>query len=190
VSHIATVRVEGREVPTLSDILPTAGPMKMLIVAKTPAPISVEAGHYFQGRQGRMFWNRLHDYGLLTTPPGAYEDDFLLEHGYGLTDIVKAPRSYGSEPSDEEYREGLERILELVAHLQPAVVMFVYKRVLDQISRLSFSRREKSQYGFNASLDPLLGSRAFVFPMPGTHCTRAEADIAMTSLADALADRA
>jgi hypothetical protein len=68
--------------------------------------------------------------------------------------------------------------------------MFVYKRVLDQISRLSFSRREKSQYGFNASLDPLLGSRAFVFPMPGTPCTRAEADIAMTSLADALADRA
>ena len=83
--------------------------MRMLIVAKTPALVSVEAGHYFQGRQGRMFWNRLRDYDILTAPPGTHEDDVLLAHGYGLTDVVKVPRNYGNEPSDDEYREGLGR---------------------------------------------------------------------------------
>lgn len=182
------MRVGDRVVSTLADILPTTGPMRMLIVAKTPALVSVEAGHYFQGRQGRMFWNRLREYDLLTTPPAAYEDDFLLAHGYGLTDVVKVPRDYGDEPSDQEYRDGVERILELIVRLAPEVVMFVYKRVLDQILWLSFDRPNKSKYGFNPDLDSVFGSRVFVFPMPGTPCTKAEASIAMMGLAEVLVD--
>jgi len=158
----------------------------MLIIAKTPAHASVEAGHYFQGRQGRMFWNRLREFDVLAVPPATHEDDVLLAHGYGLTDIVKAPRDYGNEPSDDEYRAGLDRILALISQLEPRVLMFVYKRVLDQILRLSFSRRQKSSYGFNPDLDELFGSRVFAFPMPGTPCTSAQAIIAMNELADAL----
>lgn len=185
--HQTRIRVGDREVLTLADILPVDGPMRMLIVAKTPALVSVEAGHYFQGRQGRMFWNRLRDYDLLTAPPGTYEDDALLAHGYGVTDVVKAPRDYGDEPSDDEYRDGLARILGLVERLEPEVLMFVYKRVLDQILRFSFDRREKSKYGFNPELDEILGARVFVFPMPGTPCTASEASVAMSGLADLLA---
>jgi G:T/U-mismatch repair DNA glycosylase len=187
VGHQTRIRVGDREVLTLADILPVDGPMRMLIVAKTPALVSVEAGHYFQGRQGRMFWNRLRDYDLLTAPPGTYEDDALLAHGYGVTDVVKAPRDYGDEPSDDEYRDGLARILGLVERLEPEVLMFVYKRVLDQILRFSFDRREKSKYGFNPELDEILGARVFVFPMPGTPCTASEASVAMSGLADLLA---
>jgi G:T/U-mismatch repair DNA glycosylase len=157
-----------RDVVTLADILPAAGPMKMLMVAKTPAWVSVDVGHYFQGRQGRMFWNRLTEYGLLDVPSGTFEDEALLGHSYGVTDIVKVPRNYGNEPSDDEYREGLQRILELVAQLEPQVLLFVYKRVLDQILRLSFGQREKARYGFNDDLNERFDSRVFVFPMPGT----------------------
>jgi hypothetical protein len=63
-----TIRVGDDDVATLADILPAEGPMKMLMIAKTPAFVSVDAGHYFQGRQGRMFWNRLIDYRLLDLP--------------------------------------------------------------------------------------------------------------------------
>ena len=60
-----TILVEGREVRTLRDILPASPGLHVLFVAKTPAPASVEEGHYFQGKQGRMFWNRLKNYDLL-----------------------------------------------------------------------------------------------------------------------------
>lgn len=185
-SHQVTIRVGDRDVATLADILPKGGPMKMLMIGKTPAMASVDAGHYFQGRQGRMFWNRLTDYGLFDVPPGTFEDDALLAHGYGLTDIVKAPRNYGDEPSDDEYRAGLQRILVLVGELEPRILVFVYKRVLDQILRLSFDRRAKARYGFNDELNGFFDSRVFVFPMPGTPCTSGEAIRAMTELSQAV----
>lgn len=185
-SHQVTIRVAGRDVTTLADILPGEGPMQMLMIAKTPAPASVDAGHYFQGRQGRMFWNRLRDYGLLEVAPGTFEDDAILAHGYGLTDVAKVPRGFGDEPSDGEYREGLDRVLKLIVELDPRVVMFVYKRVLDQALKLSFRRSGKSSYGFNNDLDVHFGCRVFVFPMPGTPCTKAQAHAAMTELADFL----
>jgi G:T/U-mismatch repair DNA glycosylase len=176
-----TITVDGRKVRTLRDILPTRPGLRVLFVAKTPAPVSVEAGHYFQGLQGRMFWNRLKEYGLLqpTTP---YEDDSLLQHQYGLTDIVKVPREYGNEPSDAEYKVGLNRILELVRIHRPKVVVFVYKRVLDQILRFGFDIRTKASYGFNPSLENRFDARVFAFPLPGTPCTAAQAASAMREL--------
>lgn len=104
--HHTTIWVGDREILTLEDILPARGPMRMLIVGKTPALVSVKVGHYFQGQQGRAFWNRLREYDLVGVPPDTYEDDVLVSHGYGITDIVKIPRDYGNEPSDDEYREG------------------------------------------------------------------------------------
>jgi hypothetical protein len=134
-----------------------------------------------------MFWNRLREYRLLEVPTGTFEDDALLAHGYGLTDIAKTPRDYGEEPSTAEYREGAERILGLTEQLRPRVLLFVYKRVLDRVIRLSFGRREKSSYGFNDDLSRCFGYRIFVFPMPGTPCTRAQAAEAMRELATDLA---
>lgn len=74
--HQVTIRANGRDVTTLADIVPETRPVKMLIVAKTPAPVSVATGHYFQGRQGRMFWNRLKEWNLLNlldAPTGSFE---------------------------------------------------------------------------------------------------------------------
>ena len=180
------ILVNGTRVTALADILPNRGPLKMLIVAKTPAPVSVAAGHYFQGSQGTAFWNRLTEHGILAVPSGKFHDEALLKHGYGLTDVVKVPRGFGNEPSDEEYRQGVPRILKLVADLRPTVLMLVYKRVLDNVLRLGFGRRAKSVYGFNPRFDPLFGARVFVFPMPGTPCTREVAHAAMSELAVSL----
>ena len=44
------------------------------------------------------------------------EDENLLNQKCGITDIVKIPREYGNEPSEEEYKSGLDRILQLIKH--------------------------------------------------------------------------
>ena len=125
-----------------------------------------------------MFWNRLRECGLLI-PTTEFEDDSLLDHGYGLTDLVKVPRGYGDEPSDAEYREGLHRILDLVRLHRPKVVVFVYKKVLDQILRFGFGISARSSYGFNPSVETQFGARVFAFPLPGTPCNTAQAIAAM-----------
>jgi len=181
-NHRIKITVDGKSHDTLADILPDEGQLKILFIAKTPATVSVNAGHYFQGRQGRMFWNKLADYNILKVPYGQFEDDYLLTNNYGLTDIVKVPRDYGDEPSDEEYRKGLQRILNLIEKHKPKVIVFVYKRVLDNITRLNFGQKTKSNYGFNPQLDKMFGSKVFVFPMPGTPCTTAESISSMTEL--------
>lgn len=177
--------VGNQSVRTLRDILPEKPGLKALFIAKVPAPKSVDVGHYFQGKQGRMFWNRLTDYKLLKSTT-EFEDDSLLSHGFGITDIVKIPRSYGNEPSNAEYRSGMDRIMSLIEVHSPKVVIFIYKGVLDQMLRLHFDVKQKSDYGFNVPLKPYFGARVFVFPLPGTRCTAVQADAAMRELARAL----
>ena len=174
--------VEGEKHFTLADILPDKPPTEILFIAKTPAPVSVAAGHYFQGRQGTMFWNKLSEYKILKAPYDKYPDECLLDNNYGITDIVKKPRGYGNEPSDDEYRGGLDRVNNLIQRLKPKVIVFVYKRVLDNILRLSYGIRRKSDYGFNENLEEIFKSKVFVFPMPGTPCNRQKAVKAMTEL--------
>lgn len=186
--HSTTVVADGVEVRTLSDILPATPGLRVLFVAKTPAPPSVAAGHYFQGPQGKMFWNRLREYQIMK-PTTKFEDDSLLDHGFGITDIVKVPRAYGNEPSREEYAAGMDRVLGIVRDHKPSVLVFVYKGVLDQILKLRFGVRQKAVYGFNRDVEHHFGAQVFAFPLPGTPCTSAQAAVAMRDLADAIGRR-
>ncbi|HUW11847.1 MAG TPA: uracil-DNA glycosylase family protein [Anaerolineae bacterium] len=185
-SYRTDIVVAGRTFATLQDILPESGPMRMMIIGKTPAPVSVKAGHYLQGRQGRMFWNRLQDYGLLRVPPGKYEDEVLLDHGYGITDIVKRPYPFGVEPSGHEYRDGIARVKRLLLRLAPRVALFVYKKPLDRWLSLEAGWQVKSEYGFNRKWETSLGCKVFVFPMPGTPCNSDVARQAMRDLVEEL----
>ncbi|HEX7223850.1 MAG TPA: hypothetical protein VF231_11400, partial [Candidatus Limnocylindrales bacterium] len=55
--HRTTLVLDGRPVETLADLPPLRD--RLLFVGLNPSPVSVEAGHYHQGRLGRSFWNRL-----------------------------------------------------------------------------------------------------------------------------------
>ena len=55
--HRTTIDVDGVAVETLADLPPLRD--RLLFVGLNPSPVSVEAGHYFQGRLGRPFWRRL-----------------------------------------------------------------------------------------------------------------------------------
>lgn len=183
-----TIKVNGQDVLTLRDILPAEPGLLVLFVAKTPALKSVAAGHYFQGSQGKKFWSRLKEYGLLK-PTTAFEDDSLVDHGYGLTDIVKVPRDYGNEPSTAEYVDGMVRILKLIRIHRPSVLVFVYKKVLDQVLARHFGVKRKSVYGFNPEFEKYFNSSVFAFPLPGTPCTSAQASAAMRELVETVGSR-
>lgn len=176
------MQVNGERFETLADILPDSGNLDILIIAKVPTPKSVEAGHYFQGHQGKMFWKRLKQAGILTTKPGEFEDEALLRQRIGLMDIVKKPKDYGNEPLAKEYREGIDRIMRAVFTYQPRILIFVYKKVLDQLLQKGFRDSVKTNYGLNDHLDHLFRAKVFLFPMPGTHCTKEVAKKAMNQL--------
>ena len=86
-SHRTTLLVEGESIDTLEDLPPLRD--RLLFVGLNPSPVSVEAGHYHQGRLGQTFWRRLMLSGVL--PAGtAVEtaDDALVAQGHGITDLL------------------------------------------------------------------------------------------------------
>ncbi len=185
-THLTRISVDGHEVETLADILPEQGTLRALFIGKTPSPASVEAGHYFEGRMGKGLWKRLADAGLLHARPGGFADDALLEHGFGVTDLCKAPRAFGDEPGREEYECGWERVNTMAAALRPRILIFVYKGSLDKVLGYSFGWEHKSTYGFNDDLMRTFGRRVFAFPLPGVSCTAREAQRHMADLVGAL----
>jgi len=167
----------GHSFETLENVFPPQRP-KILIVGKVPSPFSVEIGHYFQGSMGQSFWNKLREYELFEANVGVQndigEDDFLVQHGYGITDVVKKPRKFGNEPTDSEYRYGAEILIRQIERLRPHLVLFVFKRPFDKILNLQFQIAERSQYGFNNQFSHLFSDcDLFVFPMRGTPATSA-----------------
>lgn len=186
--HRTTITLAGDAVTTLADVLPEAGPLRMLVVGKTPSPASVEAGHHLQGGEARLFWSRLEEHGILPSGAGRPCDDLLIEHGFGITDIAKRPRALGQEPTADEYRQGWQGVEEIIDRLRPRIVTFVYKSSLDRVLRLHFGWQHTSHYGFNHDLMRTFGRRVFVFPLPGVPCPPHEAQRAMEDLCQALAN--
>jgi TDG/mug DNA glycosylase family protein len=124
--HVTTTLVGGRPVDTLADLPPLRD--GLLFVGLNPSPVSVEAGHYHQGRLGRTFWRRLMLAGIL--PPGTpveTADDALLAAGHGITDLLKTP-SARDEASDAVLTAGVGPLWQKIALWRPAAVVFIYKR--------------------------------------------------------------
>jgi TDG/mug DNA glycosylase family protein len=186
VTHLTEIEVGGELVPTLADILPECGELRALFLGKTPSPASVAVGHYFEGKMGRGLWKRLGDAGILSPPPGGFADDGLLAAGFGVTDICKAPRPFGSEPGRDDYEEGWRRVAAIVERSRPRILVFVYKGALDAVLRYAYGWEHRSGYGFNDDLSRTFGRRVFAVPLPGVACTAREARRHMADLARAL----
>jgi uracil DNA glycosylase superfamily protein len=77
-------------------------PGGVLLVGINPAPVSVLAGHYYQGAHGKRLWKRLARLGLLAGAVEGNEDDAFVAAGNGLTDLVKRPSKAAAEVSPEE----------------------------------------------------------------------------------------
>ncbi|TMG25464.1 MAG: hypothetical protein E6H96_03295 [Chloroflexi bacterium] len=158
-SHRTVLDIDGQTTATLADLPPDRG--GLLFVGLNPSPVSVEAGHYHQGRLGRMFWARLVKASIL--PPGTSPeaaDDTLVAAGHGITDLLKRP-SARDTASDAELRAGVGPLWQKVALWRPAAVVFVYKRAAESAAGRSLPARWGQLQGVALS-----GRPCFLMPGP------------------------
>lgn len=159
-NYRTTLTWRGRKVVTLADII--TPDLKVLFFGCNPAQVSVDAGHYHQGGFGRAFWGLLRRFDFIPVgaPPGR-EDDYLLDRGLGITDIVKKPGPKCSQVDSKDYDHGRPILTELIWDHQPIkVVCAVYKYAMEELLE-----REITSYG---PIGKQLGvdSQFFVLPFP------------------------
>jgi TDG/mug DNA glycosylase family protein len=158
-THRVTISVDGSPTETLADLPPLRD--RLLFVGLNPSPISVEAGHYHQGRLGRSFWRRLITAGVL--PPATSidtADDALMAAGHGITDLLKAPTAR-DEADDATLTAGVGPLWQKIAVWRPAAVVFIYKRA----ASISAGRKLSEPWGQLAGV-ALAGRPCFLMPGP------------------------
>jgi TDG/mug DNA glycosylase family protein len=171
--HQTTIFVNGVAVETLADLPPLRD--RLLFVGLNPSPVSVEAGHYFQGRLGQLFWRRLMTAAILQADTEiASADDTLVAEGHGLTDLFKVPTPR-DEATDATLRSGVGPLWQKVAIWRPAAIVFVYKRAAEIVA----SRPLAEPWG---KLDGVAMSGRPCFLMPGPYAPQAEVTAALNFL--------
>jgi TDG/mug DNA glycosylase family protein len=171
--HRTTITVNGATVETLADLPPLRD--RLLFVGLNPSPVSVEAGHYFQGRLGQLFWRRLMTAAILPADTAIVSaDDTLAAAGHGLTDLLKVPTPR-DEATDATLRSGVGPLWQKVAIWRPAAIVFVYKRAAEIVA----SRPLAEPWG---KLDGVAMSGRPCFLMPGPYAPQAEVTAALNFL--------
>jgi TDG/mug DNA glycosylase family protein len=118
---------------TLEDLI--APDLDVLFVGYNPNPLAVESGHYYARRANR-FWEDLHEAGFVPTVlRGPGEDRLILEHGVGLTDVIKRPTPTIDGLGPAEFRAGFARLDGLLATFRPRVVCFNGLGLLERYRR-------------------------------------------------------
>jgi double-stranded uracil-DNA glycosylase len=159
----------GLPVETLEDLLRPG--LRAVCVGINPSCVSVEAGHYYQGRLGRLFLRRLREVGLLTQDAPGYEDDVLFSEGVGFTDLVKRATPRAQQLRPDELAHGRALLLAKLSKANPPLVIFTYKRTAEVL----FGGFRG--VGLVSSQDVLPGG-AFVMPGPYAPRERVEETLA------------
>lgn len=122
---LETIIIDGVPVTTLRELLKPS--LRAVFVGYNPAPDSVAAGHYYQGRHGRTIWGRLARYGLLPGAPRGSEDDHAFRLGLGFADLVRRPTASIAELDPRELRKGVDSLVRrLSAAGGKPLVVFTY----------------------------------------------------------------
>lgn len=119
------------DVRTLPDIPPAPG--GVLLVGISPAPPSVAARHYYQGRLGQRLWRRLERLGLLENATAGAEDDAFARSGHGLTDLVKRPTANAAELDSSELDAGVEALREKIRAWKPGLILFPFREAARRV---------------------------------------------------------
>jgi TDG/mug DNA glycosylase family protein len=140
----------------LPDII---GPgLKVLFCGINPGLYSAAIGHHF-GRPGNRFWKVIHQAGFTPRLFTPCEDGLLLELGFGLTNLVERATSNANELTNDELRQGVEKLKVKVLefHIQSVAILGL------GAYRLAFKRQEAT-----VGLQPekLARARLWVLPNP------------------------
>ena len=155
--HRIEVDWMGEQVETLADLLRPG--LRAICVGINPSPVSVAAGHYYQGQIGRRFWQRLQRAGVIEATGTGREDDAAFLAGIGFTDIIKRPTARADAISAAEFEQGGELLVEKLRRYRPTLLIFTFKKTATSL----FGRFKG--HGHRPELE-LGGAEVFVMPGP------------------------
>jgi double-stranded uracil-DNA glycosylase len=162
----------GEEVETLQDLLRSG--LRAVCVGINPSPVSVKAGHYYQGRAGQRFFRRLRNAGLLRADLVGFEDDAAFETGIGFTDIVKRPTPRANDVRPEEFAYGRELLKNKLIEHSPEVIIFTFKGAAVALF---------GPFAGNGFVPDLKMGNSTVFVVPGPYESAATAGATLRELA-------
>jgi double-stranded uracil-DNA glycosylase len=161
----------GSTVTTLADLLRPG--LAAVTVGINPAPVSVAAGHYYQGATGQTFFRRLAAVGLL--PPGSgYEDDRAYAGGVGFSDVVKRPTRSAAEVHPSELTYGRTLLEDNLMSVETRLVIFTFKKAATALLG------DFPGHGLLSPAWRIGGARVFV--MPGSYERRDRVSRALEEL--------
>jgi double-stranded uracil-DNA glycosylase len=145
---------------TVPDVLPGPDdpPLRVLFCGINPGLVSAATGHHF-ARPGNRFWPALHAAGITPRRLAPAEDEQLLEHGVGVTNLCARPTREAAELTAEELREGAAALDALVAEHAPGLVAVLGLTAW----RAAFGRPGA---GLGAQEETLGGRPVWVLPNP------------------------
>ena len=174
-NHRVTEKWMGRKVETLEDLLRPG--LRAVCVGINPSPVSVRAGHYYQGKLGQRFFERLHSCGVLRPGRGGWQDDEAFEDGLGFADIVKRPTASAKEVKPAEFEHGRQILRDKLGDHEPRLVIFSFKKTAEELF---------GPIAGNGFIDGLRIGPSDVFVMPGPYESAATAAATMRQLAGRL----
>jgi TDG/mug DNA glycosylase family protein len=164
----------GPEYLTLRDVLPESP--RAVIVGLNPSPVSVAAGHYYQGRVGQRQLRRLGSAGLFALADGARTfEEAALAAGVGFTDIVKRPTVGEKDLVAGELEHGRAQLSEKLRALCVPLVVCVFRHPVEAL----LGRKAAGGPGIQ---NARTAWGAQVFRMPGPFDAVAKADAVITDL--------
>jgi len=124
--HRVTESWMGEDLTTLADLLRPG--LRAVVVGVNPSPISVAAGHYYQGQSGQRFLARLAQADVLDLSGDGYEDDQAWAQDIGFTDAVKRPTARADALLSGELAHGRELLEARLAEVATPLVIFTFKK--------------------------------------------------------------
>ncbi|MFJ7422219.1 G/U mismatch-specific DNA glycosylase [Streptomyces uncialis] len=132
--------------------------LRVLFCGINPGLMTAATGHHF-ARPGNRFWPVLHRSGFTPRQLRPDEQDELLVHGLGITNVVARATARADELSAEEYHEGGRLLAAKAARLRPVWLAVVGVTAY----RAAFGER-RAVIGPQETL--IGGSRVWVLPNP------------------------
>lgn len=143
----------GKSVP---DVI--ARRLKVLFVGINPGLYSGAVGHHF-ARPGNRFWPALHKAGFTARQLSPVEEQELLKHGYGITNIVNRSTAAATELDQQELKTGGLRLKAKIRRNQPRVAAILGIEAF----RIAFG---KPKAAFGLQKEHVGSTRIWVLPNP------------------------
>lgn len=141
---------------TIPDVI--APDLRVLFVGINPGLWSGATGFHF-ARPGNRFWKAIALAGLVDRVLDPSEQDELLRHGMGITNLVPRTTATAAELTPDELREGGRVLTAKVARDRPRTVAFLGISTY----RVAFGA---PKVAIGPQPEPLAGARVWVLPNP------------------------